>query len=27
MKRKILLIIDVQNDFCTGGSLEVKNGE
>ena len=22
-----LIIIDVQNDFCTGGNLEVKNGE
>lgn len=24
-KRKVLLIIDVQNDFCRGGSLEVKD--
>ena len=22
-----LLIVDVQNDFCSGGALEVKNGE
>ncbi|WP_372712990.1 isochorismatase family protein, partial [Ilyobacter sp.] len=22
---KALLIVDVQNDFCEGGSLEVKN--
>ena len=22
-----LLIVDVQNDFCTGGALEVKEGE
>jgi nicotinamidase/pyrazinamidase len=25
--RSALLIIDVQNDFCPGGSLEVKNGD
>lgn len=25
--KKVLLIVDVQNDFCTGGSLEVKDGE
>lgn len=24
---RTLLVIDVQNDFCTGGALEVKNGE
>lgn len=24
---KALLIVDVQNDFCTGGALEVKGGE
>ncbi|UNY99656.1 nicotinamidase [Zhouia spongiae] len=24
---KALLIVDVQNDFCTGGALEVKDGE
>ena len=26
-KQKVLLIIDVQNDFCKGGSLEVKNAD
>ncbi len=25
--RRALLIVDVQNDFCEGGSLEVKHGE
>lgn len=25
--KKALLIIDVQNDFCKGGALEVKDGE
>ena len=25
--KEALIIIDVQNDFCTGGNLEVKNGE
>jgi nicotinamidase/pyrazinamidase len=25
LKKRVLLIIDVQNDFCEGGSLEVKN--
>ncbi len=25
--RDLLLVVDVQNDFCTGGALEVKNGE
>ncbi len=24
---RALVIVDVQNDFCTGGALEVKNGE
>ena len=24
---KALLVVDVQNDFCTGGALEVKNAE
>jgi nicotinamidase/pyrazinamidase len=27
MTRKALLVIDVQNDFCKGGSLAVKDGE
>ena len=26
-KNTTLIIIDVQNDFCPGGSLEVKNGD
>ena len=25
--RSVLIVVDVQNGFCTGGSLEVKNGE
>ena len=25
IKRNALIIVDVQNDFCEGGSLEVKN--
>ncbi len=25
--KSALVVIDVQNDFCTGGALEVKNGE
>lgn len=25
--KKALIVVDVQNDFCTGGSLAVKNGE
>ena len=27
MTRKALLVVDVQNDFCPGGSLAVKNGD
>ena len=27
MKDTALIIVDVQNDFCKGGPLEVKNGE
>jgi len=27
MPEKLLLVIDVQNDFCPGGSLEAKNGD
>lgn len=27
LKRTCLLIVDVQNDFCTGGALEVKDGD
>ncbi len=27
LSNSALIIIDVQNDFCTGGNLEVKNGE
>jgi nicotinamidase/pyrazinamidase len=27
MERSALVVIDVQNDFCPGGSLEVKNGD
>ena len=26
-KEDVLLVIDVQNDFCPGGSLEVKDGD
>ena len=26
MSRKALLIVDVQNDFCSGGALAVPNG-
>lgn len=26
MKKKILLIVDTQNDFCPGGSLAIKEG-
>ena len=25
--KKALVIVDVQNDFCTGGNLAVKNSE
>ncbi len=25
--KRVLLIIDVQNDFCKGGSLEVPGGD
>ena len=25
--KDILIIVDVQNDFCPGGSLAVKNGD
>lgn len=27
MKKKALLIVDVQNDFCPGGALAVKDGD
>ena len=27
MSRKALILVDIQNDFCTGGKLEVKKGE
>lgn len=27
MKNKALILVDIQNDFCTGGALAVKNGE
>ena len=27
MKKKVLIIVDVQNDFCPGGSLAVADGE
>ena len=27
IKRSVLLVIDVQNDFCPGGWLEVKDGD
>lgn len=27
MKKKVLLIVDVQNDFCPGGALPVPNGD
>ena len=27
MLRKALLVVDVQNDFCSGGALAVKNGD
>lgn len=27
LARDVLLVIDVQNDFCSGGALAVKNGE
>src|SRR6266851_1181586 len=26
-KRKALIVVDVQNDFCPGGSLAVANGD
>jgi len=27
LKKAVLLVIDVQNDFCPGGTLEVKDGD
>ena len=27
LKRSVLLVIDIQNDFCPGGRLEVNNGD
>jgi len=27
MKDTALIIVDIQNDFCKGGPLEVNNGE
>lgn len=27
MGKKVLLLVDIQNDFCTGGNLAVPNGE
>jgi nicotinamidase/pyrazinamidase len=25
--RRVLIVVDVQNDFCPGGALQIKDGD